>query len=390
MLLRRVTLFHFFGFEVKADTSWIFLSILISWTLSNNLYPAAYPGLTPNTYHLMGATALFGIIFSILMHEVAHALIAEYYRMKIESITLFIFGGVAEMKGEPVHPRGEFFMAIAGPVMSAGLGLFFLTSEKMYVEYFGGAGPVSYVLKSLGNLNFVLAAFNMIPAFPLDGGRALRAVIWDAKDNLVLATRISSETGKIFASLLFAYAFYEMYFNADLLAAVWSALLGFFVSGSASYALRQTESRSLLSHEALNRFVDTQTVTVSPDMTITELVDNYVCKHYQRFFPVVDRGQLVGLLPLRAVLSLDRHKWQWLHIASVMEPVTSQNTIEPEYNAADALELLQTHGREALLVAGKDRKFQGVIHLQDLLNYLAITMRVDHNKAVTTSRTALD
>ena len=384
MLLRRVTLFRFFGYKIKADSSWIFLSVLICWTLSNNVYPKVYPGLSLDTYQLMSVAALGGIIFSIIAHEVAHAVIAEYYHMPIDNITLFIFGGVAEMKGEPSNPRGEFLMAISGPIMSALLGLIFVSSADMYEIHIGKA-PVSYVFHDLGRLNFFIAAFNLIPAFPLDGGRALRAIIWHKKNNLVLATRFSSETGKLFGSLLIAFACYQIYFLDDLLSGVWSALIGLFVHSAASYAVQHTENRSLLSPETVARFINTQIVAVSPDLTLIDLVDNYIYKHYQRSFPVVDRGLLVGVVSLQAVLSLDRHKWHWLHVASVMEPPTSDTVIGPDANAADALDLLQKHGREMLLVA-KDRKFIGVVTFRDLISYLSISRKVDHNRSVVTSR----
>ena len=125
MFFQRVTLFRFFGFKVKADASWIFLSIFISWTLATRVFPGLAPGLAPDAYQWMGVAALAGLLFSIVAHEVAHAVIAEYYHMPIASITLFVFGGVAEMKGEPSHAKGEFFMAVAGPIMSALLGFIF-------------------------------------------------------------------------------------------------------------------------------------------------------------------------------------------------------------------------------------------------------------------------
>jgi len=386
MALKRVTLFRFFGFKVKADASWFFLAVLISWTMSSHVYPHLYPGQSLDLYQAMGVATVAGIILSIIAHEVAHAVIAEDYHMPIASITLFIFGGVAEMKGEPSHPKGEFCMAVAGPVMSMLMALFFWALANLYGEYVR-VGAVFHVLDYLGNLNMLIAVFNIVPAFPLDGGRALRAIIWHRKNNLVAATRIASEFGAVFAYGLIALSCYKIVIHNDLISGVWLGLLGFFVHSSGAYAVQQMESRSLLGMEKVSRFMHNHVTTVTPDLTITDLVNFYINKHYQRSFPVIDRDILVGVVGLQSVLSLDRHKWNWLHVASVMEPPNPTTVVSSGLSAADALEMMQRHRREQLLVAD-DGKFMGVIMLRDLANYLAITMKIDHNKPVEKSRTA--
>lgn len=386
MSFKRITLFRFFGFKVKADASWLFLAVLISWTMAGKIYPPLLPGQSPDTYQLMGILTVIGILFSIIMHEVAHAVIAEYFHMPIANITLFIFGGVAEMEGEPSHPKGEFLMAVAGPIMSALMGLFFWASANLYAEYLG-PGPISVVLKNLGNINMFIALFNIVPAFPLDGGRALRAVIWRYKNNLMTATRIASDCGAVFAYGLFGYACYCLVIQDNPIAGIWWGLLGFFVQASGAYAVRQMESRSLLRTEPVSRFMNTQIISVSPDLLVTELVDNYINKHYQRIFPVIDNGMLVGIVSLSSVLALDRHKWNWLHVASVMEPLTRSVVVTPDSNAADALEIMQRKGRELLLVADNG-KFLGAVAFRDLASYLTITIKIDHNKPEEKGRAA--
>jgi Zn-dependent protease/predicted transcriptional regulator len=387
VFFRRVTLFHCFGFPVRADGSWLFLSVLICWTLINKHFPVIYAGHSPQVYQWMGFAAICGIFASIIAHEVAHAIVAEHYQMPIESITLFIFGGVAVMKGDPSSPKGEFLMAIAGPIMSVIMGLLFWAAKLGVVFYFPTAVAAWQVLGYLAGLNLVIAVFNMVPAFPLDGGRALRALIWKKKDNLVLGTRIASELGAIFAYGLLVYACFRIVMHSDLLGGMWLGLLGYFVHGAGAYAVRQTESRSLLGSETVSRFMNRQVIAVSPDLTITDLVDNYVYKHYQRSFPVVDGDELVGLISLQSILSLDRHKWHWLHVASVMEPLNDKNVVGPDYNAADALDVMQRLQKEQLLVAD-GKKFMGVISHRDLAAYLSITLKIDSNKPVITSRTA--
>ncbi len=386
MFFKRVTVFHFFGFPIKADLSWVFLSALIFWTLSTNTYPRQMSGLGPEIYQMMAMATLLGLIASILAHEIAHAIIAEYYNMPIESITLFIFGGVAEMRGEPSHPKGEFLMALAGPFMSALFGLFFMALNELYSLYFTRPGP-SIVLEYLALINFMIAGFNMIPAFPLDGGRALRAIIWQRKKNLVLATRVASDLGAMFAYALLVYACWKIVKYDDMMAGMWIGIMGLFLHGAGSYAVRQTESRSLLGQEDVTRFLQNQIAIVSPDLTINTLVDKYVYKHYQKVFPVVDKEKLVGVVTLQTLLSLDRHKWHWLHVASIMDRPDATNTVADDCNAADALDLMHREGRDTLLVE-KDGKFLGVVTFRDLVAFLSITMKIDHNKSVTASKRA--
>lgn len=384
MFFKNVTLFKCFGFKIKADASWLFLSVLILWSLSNNLFPRFYPGQSPAIYQFMAIATLAGIFFSVIAHEVAHAIVAEYYHMPIESIRLFIFGGVAEMKGEPSHPTGEFLMALAGPAMSGLAGLFFYAWGNL-CENFIGIGAASRVFNYLGALNLLLAAFNAVPAFPLDGGRALRALLWHRKKNFVLATRQACDLGALFAYLLLIYACGQIVLYDNLLNGMWLGILGFFMHVAGSYAVKQSESRSLLGLETVARFMTGKFVTVSSHLTIHEFIEQYVYKHYQRNFPVVDNGQLLGMISLKTVLALERHKWHWLHVGSVMTPVSDENNVPPGYNAADALDLIQKLGVESLMVSEEGRLL-GLVTFQDLATYLSISMKIDNNRPVLQSR----
>jgi Zn-dependent protease/CBS domain-containing protein len=383
MLFKRHTHFHVFGFEIKADASWLFLVILIGWMLSTKTFPAMLPGQQDTIYQFMAVAAIAGILVSIIAHEVAHAIIAEYYKMPILGITLFIFGGVAEMKGEPSHPKGECLMAIAGPAMSLMMGLIFNALSNLSAV--GGADSISVCLAYLGTINFIIAAANMLPAFPLDGGRALRAILWARKKNLVEATRIASSLGATFAYGILGYACYVIVMHDDLLQGMWWSLFGFFLHGSASYAVQQTEHRTILGPETVARFMLRNPVTISPDLTITEVVDRYISQHYQRSFPVVENGRLVGLLNLQSILVLDRHKWQWLHVGSTMEPVSDKNSIAAHTSAAEAMDHMQRENREFILVA-ENEKLQGILSIRDIMAYLSINTKIDQDRSLRLSR----
>lgn len=384
MQFKRVTLFRFFGFDVRADASWIFLSIFISWTLSSRVFPPLLPGLEPDAYQLMSVIALGGLIFSIIAHEVAHAVIAEYYHMPIRAITLFIFGGVAEMKGEPSHAKGEFLMAIAGPLMSLLLALFFTAAARL-VAPLPMAAMLAVILTWLGTLNFYIAVFNMAPAFPLDGGRALRAILWKWKNNLVQATRIASNLGALFAYGLMSWGCHRLVVADDLVGGIWISILGLFVFASGAHAVRETESRSMLAQENVRRFMHPQVTPVPPTLTIAELIETYAFAHYQHDYPVVEDTRLVGILALKDVLQLERSKWQWLHVASLMQPLSSDNMIAPDASAADALDVLQRTQRGQLMVAD-GATLLGTVEYRDLISFMQVVKQIDNSIPITRSR----
>ena len=191
---KRFKLFELLGFEVKIELSWLVLAALLTWSLATNVFPANREGLAKATYWWMGVAGTLGLFASVVFHELCHSLVARRFDLPITGITLFIFGGVAEMEDEPPSARSEFLMALAGPASSAMLGLTFFGLSLL------GSGadwsdPVGVVLGYLASLNGSLAVFNLLPAFPLDGGRVLRAILWGAKKDLSWATRIASRIG---------------------------------------------------------------------------------------------------------------------------------------------------------------------------------------------------
>ena len=194
MFGRRIKLFTLLGFEVKIDLSWLVIAVLIVWSLSVDLFPRYFPGLGPQAYWGMGVAGALGLFLSIIFHEFSHSIVARKYGMPMKGITLFIFGGVAEMGDEPPRPLAEFMMAVVGPLSSI------FIAGVAYVVYLQGTGagwpePLNGILGYLAYINALLAGFNLLPAFPLDGGRILRSILWGARKNLRWATRIASGIG---------------------------------------------------------------------------------------------------------------------------------------------------------------------------------------------------
>ncbi len=238
MFTRSVRLFSIFGFRISIDLSWLGLAALIVWSLASDLFPDSLPGRSTQTYYLMAVVAALGMFASIVYHELAHSLVARLYGIRIAGITLFLFGGVAELDDEPPTPKSEFLVAIAGPISSLLLG------GALYLigNVLESSAPVEVlaVLSYLMIINIVLAVFNLIPAFPLDGGRMLRAALWWRQGDLGKATRIASLLGAGLGIALMAFGAYNAFTGATI-GGMWQILIGYFVFNAAGSTRRQTE-----------------------------------------------------------------------------------------------------------------------------------------------------
>ena len=288
IFLHRARLFSLFGFEVSVDASWLLLAGTDSWTLAGSVFPGVTPGLTPAHYWVMGGFAAAGLFMSIVFHETAHSLVARHYGLPIRGITLFIFGGVAEMTAEPNRPRDELLMAAAGPAASL------LLSAICYVLLFGvvawnGPAAVVGVLWYLALINFILALFNLVPAFPLDGGRIFRAALWSWRGDLIWATRIAAGAGNLFGVFLIVLGLIGV-LQGDFVGGIWRFLIGMFLRGAASTSYSDTLSRRLLADIPIARIMNPDPITVPSDVSVQAFIDDYVYRHHHRWFPVVDDG----------------------------------------------------------------------------------------------------
>ncbi|HEY9074704.1 MAG TPA: site-2 protease family protein, partial [Desulfobaccales bacterium] len=272
MFGRRMKLFTLLGFEVRVDLSWIVIALLVTWSLADGLFPYLYHGLAKAVYWEMGVAGALGLFASIIFHEFCHSLVARKFGMQMKGITLFIFGGVAEMGGEPPNAKTEFLMALAGPVSSLFIGGVF------YLLYLSGlkgdwALPVTGVLRYLAWINALLAAFNLLPAFPLDGGRILRSILWGAKQDLPWATRISAGIGSGFGILLIFLGILQ-FFRGDFIGGIWWFLIGLFLRSAAQMSYQQVMIRKALEGEQVRRFMTPNPITVPSSLTVAELVED--------------------------------------------------------------------------------------------------------------------
>jgi Zn-dependent protease/CBS domain-containing protein len=370
---KKIKLFKLLGFEVNIDWSWIIIAILVIWSLSEGLFPYYIKDLSSRTYWIMGILGGLGLFLSIIVHEFAHSLVARRYGLPMKGITLFLFGGVAEMSDEPANAKTEFRMAVIGPVSSILIGL---VCYGILILGRGGGWPqaVTGVIGYLSLINFILAAFNLLPAFPLDGGRVLRSILWSAKGDIRWATRISSRIGSGFGIVLILLAIFQL-FSGNFIGAMWWFLIGLFLRNAASMSYKQLFIRKGLEGEKVSRFMNSNPVTIGPKLTIEELVNEYIYKYHYKLFPVVESGRLVGCITTREVKQFPRNQWSRHQVSEAAQPCSEANTIEYDADAMKALTLMNQTGSSRLMVL-KDGRLAGILSLKDMLEFLSLKIEL--------------
>lgn len=374
MFGRGISLFTLAGFEVKLDWSWVFIALLIAWSLAHGYFPAVYEGLPAIAYWGMGLAGLAGLAISIVLHELAHSLVARRYGLRISSITLFVFGGIAQMEDEPSRPKAEFMMAIAGPVASLLIALAFYL--MLVVAYLTGASEiVTGVLRYLVFLNVVLALFNIVPAFPLDGGRVLRSGLWWWLGDIRRATRWAARSGVVLSAALMALGIISVLSGA-FLQGIWWVLIAMFIYGAAQSSETQLAVRQALRGEPVERFMTPSPITVTPDISVRELVDDYIYRHHHSLFPVTDGDRLVGCVSARDVKSVEREDWQRRSVRDILSACAPDNTIDAGDDAMEAFGRMQRNGRGRLMVTRGDR-LVGILALSDLMKLLSLRLDLE-------------
>ena len=372
---RGIHLFTLFGFEVKLDLSWLLLALLISWSLGAGWFPARYPELSGHAYAWMGVSVAIGVFFSIVFHEFSHSIVARFYGMPIRGITLFIFGGVAEMESEPPNPKAEFLMAIAGPISSFLLAAI-LWGTAAIAEDATWPQPVTGVLSTLAVINFTVAVFNLAPAFPLDGGRVLRAALWHWRRDLHEATFISSRIGRGFGTALMILGVVA-FVGGNLIGGMWWFLIGIFVRGAASSSYQQLVLKDMVEGQPVRRFMRSEPITVAPSVSIADWVEKYVYRHHYKMYPVLDGSQLHGCITVDSLQGLQRNDWPSTKVADLMESRSESNTIDAGTDTMALLSrILQPGGRSRFMVVEDDR-LVGVISLKDLLELISLRLQIE-------------
>lgn len=368
------SLFRILGFEIRANVTWLFLALLITWSLAAGFFPFVYPDLAPTTYWSMALVGMLGLFFSLLFHELSHSVVARAYGLPVGGITLFLFGGVAEMTAEPKEPKVEFWMAIAGPIASVVLGVAFY-GVAVTMEGLGVPDHIAGVARYLGFINFLLAAFNMVPGFPLDGGRVLRAALWHWKGDVVWATLWASRMGQGFGLLLVALGVVS-FLGGNFIGGMWWILIGLFVRAAAAAGYKQLLTQQALKGKTVRRFMTTDPISVPPETTVEQFIEEYLYRHDYDVFPVVRDGRLLGCASLRQAKAVPREEWGQTRVGDVCQDCGDVNTVDVDEDAGEALNRMQQNENGRLMVTEGPR-LVGMLVLKDFLRYLQIRAELE-------------
>jgi Zn-dependent protease/CBS domain-containing protein len=352
------------GIPIRVHFSWLIIFGLITWSLSTFYFPKAAPELPGLSYWISGVAAALLLFVSVALHELSHSFIAMRYGQSIVSITLFIFGGVAQMKGEPAHPKAEFNMAIAGPISSFFLSLIF------FIIYNLVTGQVEKALfQYLSYINLVVAVFNLIPGFPMDGGRVVRAYLWKKTNDFYYATRKASNYGQKIAIFFIIFGFFSIF--AGLPGGIWLMLIGWFLHTASQTSYQQASLQETLSRVKVKDIMVKDIVTISPNITIDAAIDEYFLKYGYGGFPVVDNGRFLGLLTLKEIKNIPKERWKDVRISGVFIPHDKKWEVSENEDAMKSLELMISEDKGRLVVTEKGNII-GLITRNGIARYVQI------------------
>ena len=365
----RWRLFRLLGIPISLDASWLIILALLTWTLID-LFREAVPDFPVATYWVMGLFAALAFFTCIVLHELGHALVAKAVGIPIRGITLFLFGGVAEMEDEPPSASSEFLMAVAGPAVSAVLaGIFWLLAGL------AETAAVIFPLRYLAGINLAVLIFNLLPAFPLDGGRVLRSILWAVLRNLRRATYWAALSGQTFAWLLIGLGLLS-FFAGFVFNGIWLGLIGLFLNNAARGSYQQVLVRQVLRGEPVSRFMNRHPIVVPPVLDLRGWVEDYVYRYHRKMFPVASDGHVEGVISTQALARFPQQEWDKHTVAEAMRQDVNALSIAPNADALEALGRMQRTGSTRLLVTEGSR-LVGIVSLKDLLRFLNLKIELE-------------
>ncbi|MBE0411692.1 MAG: site-2 protease family protein [Anaerolineales bacterium] len=383
-----INLGKLFGISIKIDWSWFFIFLLVTWQLAVGVFPSLQPEWNTIIHWLMAILASLMFFGSVLAHELAHSLMAKVRGLPVRRITLFLFGGVSNLEREPASPLTEFLVTIVGPITSFVLGGLFLYISSTLAgdiaieglsatQFLAGLGPFASLFLWLGSINILLAVFNLVPGFPLDGGRVLRSILWAVTGNLKRSTRLASMVGQgiawvfIIAGIAMAFGFAIPPFQPSLIGGLWLAFIGWFLNMAAAQSYQQVVIRDLLEGVNVERLMRREPPIVSPYTEINHLVDDFIMRTDEHAFPVVDEDRLVGIICLDDVRKVPRSEWEHKQVGDVMTPYERLEFVGPREDAMEAFQRIQSRDIRQLPVIDRG-ELVGLLRRRDILKWLEL------------------
>ena len=352
------------GIKIGLDYSWFVIFALLTWMLADSYYPDEFKHWSPLLYWLMGAVTAIMLFVSVLLHELGHSVVALRYKIPVSSITLFLFGGIAQIGAEPPSAVAEFFIAIAGPLVSLALAVLFYVAQPLI----SGMEPLLGLAKYLAYINTALVLFNLIPGYPLDGGRVFRAIVWAITGNMRRSTLIAANVGRFFASVLIFAGVWQM-FRGNFGGGLWVAFIGWFLDNAASVEIQQVVLQGLLTGHRVSQAMSTHCATIPEDLTLQQLVDEQILGSGQRSF-LVNRGdKTIGLITLHRIKEVPRHEWATTSAAQVMLPFEQLKCVDFDTELWSALQDMDRNGVNQMPVV-RDRHVVGMLSREDAITFL--------------------
>ena len=359
------------GIDIRVHLSWVLIFLLVTLSLADQVFPFSYPQWSQQKTIIIAAITALLFFGSVVLHEFAHALVAIRFRMSVSSITLFLLGGVASLTKEPPSAKAEFFMAIAGPATSLVIGGICLGVAQLVTDSLGvlpGLQPVEAVAGYLGYVNVAVAVFNLIPGFPLDGGRVLRSIVWGVRRDRIGATRVAARGGQLVAAAFVIWAGYRI-FTGDA-GGLWIGLIAYFLYGAASQTLQQERVLEAVGGSRVAQLMTTSAVAVPRGMSLGTLVRDHVLGQNLRAVPVVDaNGRLAGLVTIADLRKVAQEQWPLTYVESVMTPAADLPTVGPTDELAVALERFGD-GQPLLAVTGERGTLVGLLYRDAVEGYV--------------------
>jgi Zn-dependent protease/CBS domain-containing protein len=367
------------GIQVRVNWSWLVVLALIVWSLAAGVFPSQNPGLSDGTYYAMAVAAALLFFLSLLLHELGHARQARREGMEIDGITLWLFGGVAQFKGAFPSAGGEFRIAVAGPLVSLGLGIGFTLLGLV-----GFPSAVDGVVSWLGYINLILLVFNLVPALPLDGGRVLRSALWYFKHDLAWATRVASDIGQGFGYLFIALGI-AMFIFEGTFSGAWLAFIGWFLLQAAKAEARYIATEEALDGLRVRDLMVRDPVTVDPDLSVGQFMDEVARSRRFTTYPVVDDGRPIGLLGFSSIAAVPRDQWDTRHVRDSMIPIDQVPLLHEDARAVDALaELSSSNVNRGLVV--DNGHLDGLLSITDLARALEVGRTRERSQRASTAR----
>lgn len=364
ILENNIKLFRIWDIPIGLNQSWFLIFILVTFSLATGYFPDEYRQLSTAAYWLLGLLTSLLFFGSVLAHELGHSLIAIRNCIPVRGITLFIFGGVAQIEKEPTSPGVEFRIAVAGPLVSLALAMVFGALWLLDRKVPFLAAPSAYLMR----INFILALFNLIPGFPLDGGRVLRSIIWKINGNYRQATRIASRSGEVVAYGFIALGVLSM-IRGNFFNGLWLAFIGWFLQNAAASAFAQVELQQSLQGVKVSQIMTRNCTRISSLMPISKLVEGQVLTGGERCFFVADNDKLEGLITLRDIAAIPRQRWGFTTSRQAMIPLNRLVSVSPETELLEALRIMD-NANVAQVPVIANGELEGILSREHVLHYL--------------------